>query len=150
MRNILFSLLLLMLSICSLAEEAVRVIHWQKVIGIKHPELQVYVDPATVRQEDDNGVTYGYAAFLFHRSYPVDIKVDGKPYRATSVVRYYIATCDKKHLVASVVDYYFNLNRLIVITDEPLLTVDHSKEQKAAKEMSKDSPLYKTLCPEYI
>ena len=149
MRNILFSLLLLMLSICSLAEEAVRVIHWQKVIGIKHPELVVYFDPATVRQEDDNGITYGYAAFLFHRQYPVEIKVDGKPYIATSVVRYFIANCDK-HMIASVVDYYFNLNRLILITDQPLLVVDHSKDEKAAKEVSKEHPLFKTMCPEYI
>jgi hypothetical protein len=138
-----------MLSICSLAEEAVRVIHWQKMMGIKHPELQVYVDPATVRQEDDNGIRYGYAAVLFHRQYPVDIKVDGKPYTATSVIRYYIASCDK-HMLASVVDYYFNLNRLPVISDQPLLTIDHSSEKKAAQEVSKENPIFKTLCPEYI
>ena len=149
MRNMLFSLLLLMLSICSLAEEAVRVIHWQKMTGIKHPELRIYFDPATVRQEVDEGIKYGYAAVLFHRQYPVDITVDGKSYTATSVVRYYIASCDK-HMLASVVDYYFNLNRLIVITDQPLLTVDHSSEKNAAHEVPKDNPIFKTLCPEYI
>ena len=149
MHKLLLLLALVMLSVTSLAEEAVRTIHWKKVIGLKHPELQIYVDPDTVRQEMDAGIKYGYGAILFHREYPVNIKVDGKPYIATSVVRYYIISCDK-HMMASVVDYYFNLNRLIVITDVPLLTIDHSKEEKAAKEVSKDHPLYKTLCPEYI
>jgi hypothetical protein len=149
MRNLLFSLLLIMLSICSLAEEAVRVIHWQKMIGVKHPEMQIYFDPATVRQEVADGIKYGYGAILFHRKYPVDVKVDGNQYTTTSLVMYYIVSCDK-HLIASVVDYYFDLNRLVVINDEPLLVVDHSKEEKAAKEISKDHPFYKTLCPEYI
>ena len=149
MRNTVFALLLLTLSICSLAEDKARVIHWQKMLGIRHPELVVYFDPATVRKEDDEGVTYAYAAVLFHRQYPVSIKVKGKQYEATSVIRYYIADCDN-HKLASIVDYYFKLNNLPLITDQPLLTVDHSEEKGAAKDIPKNNPIFETLCPEYI
>ena len=149
MRNLLFSLIMLMLSFCSLAEEAVRVIHWQKIIGVKHPEIQIYIDPSTVRQEVKDGVKYGYGAVLFNRKYPVNIVVDEKKYVATALVMYFVVSCDN-HLIASAVDYYFNLNRLVLINDEPLLVVDHTKEEKAAKEISKDHAFYKTMCPEYI
>ncbi len=149
MRNLLLLLLVFMFSLCPSAEETVKVTSWKKIIGWKHPELQIYVDLHSVRQEINDDTSYGTGAVLFHRDYPVIITINDTSYVTTSVVRYYIVSCDKR-LMMSMVDYYYNLNRLVLSTDKPILIIDHSKKAANAKEISKYDPLYKTMCPEYV
>lgn len=150
MRNFILSLLLLMLTIGSPSASAMREIHWQKIMGWKHAEMQIYVDPATVMQKvSDDGVKYGYGAVLFHRQYPVTVTVGGESYVVTSLIQYYIVSCNQQAM-APIRDYYFNLDRLVVMADKPLLSIDNVGDKLKVKEISKNHPLYKTLCPEYI
>jgi hypothetical protein len=149
MHNFTLSLLLLMLSIISTSAGAAREMNWKPIIGWKHAEMQIYVETDTVRQVEKSGIKYGYGMVLFHRQYPVTVQIDGTLHVVTSLVRYYIVSCDQ-HIAAPITDYYFQLDRLVVITDEPLLTIDNSGKKEFAKEISKKDPLYKTLCPEYI
>jgi len=150
MRNFILSLLLLVFSFNSPSAEATKEIHWQKIIGWKHAEMEIYIDPATVTQKiTDSGIKYGYGAVLFHRQYPVTVTIGDKPYVVTSLLQYYLVSCDQ-HAMISIKDYYFNINRLVTVADMPLTAMGNTTLKTVPKEISKNHPLYKTLCPEYI
>lgn len=147
--RILFPLILLLLSVGVLAQQAVRTIKWEKMIGWKHPEVTAYFDVHSIKRDTDDGKDFGYGIILFHRNYPVTINVQGNEAIVTSFARYFIIDCDKA-VIATISDYYFNLGRLPTITDKLVYAVDYSENVPEPKDISKSDPIYKTLCPKYI
>ena len=150
MRKLLFSLFLLLssvgVSVNLSAQDAPRVIKWQKVSNWKIPGIQVYVDVNTVKR-NENDIALG--AFLFYRKTSIDTEVQGKTIQVSSFVRLYAVDC-KKELMLPAADYYFNLPSLPVITDVPIVAIDYSNANDEPKEISKQHPIYKTLCPSYL
>jgi hypothetical protein len=145
----LFLFVLLFLSIGVLAQQELRIIKWQKIVGWKHPEVVAYFDVYSLRRDTSDGRDFGYGMILFHRDYPVEVTVQGNTATATDFARYFIVDCDKA-MIAVVTEYYFNLNHLPLITDKLVYAVDYSEQTPEPKDISKSDPVYKTLCPKYI
>lgn len=147
--RILLPLVLLLLSVGVLAQQGLRSIQWQKMIGWKHPEVTAYFDVLSLKRDTSDGKDFGYGMILFHRDYPVEVTVQGKTAIATDFARYFIIDCDKT-MIAVVAEYYFNLTRLPLITDKLVYAVDYAEQIPEPKDISKSDPIYKTLCPKYI
>ena len=147
--RLLFPLVLLLLSVGVLAQQATRSIKWERMIGWKHSEVEAYYDVKSLKREATDNKEYAYGIILFHRKYPVEVDIQGTKTTVTSFARYFVIDCDKA-IIAPIADYYFNLNRLPTITDKLVSAIDYSGNAPDATEIQKSNPIYKTLCPVYI
>ena len=140
------------LPICVLADDRKqpREIEWKKIAGWKGKNTTAYVDVKSIQTHREDNVDYKMGMILFYRNEPKEINIPGtKPFSANIFASYYIADCDN-YKVATISDFYFNLDRLPLPTDEPFRTFDYSDNVTKVQGVSKDNPLFIELCPSYI
>ena len=127
-----------------------RVIEWKKIIGWKGKNTIAYVDTKSITVHREEDVDYKIGMIMFYRKNPTEVTVPGtEPFSANIFASYYVADCEK-YRVATLQDFYFNLDRLPTATDEPFKTFDYSKHVTKVEDVSKDDPLFAELCPSYI
>jgi hypothetical protein len=127
-----------------------REIEWKKIYGWKGRNTTAYVDTKSVKVHKEDGVDYKMGMILFYRKEPKEVNIPGtKPFEANIFASYYVADCEN-YKVATVTDFYFNLDRLPLPSDKPFKIFDYSDNVTKVEEVSKDDPLFAELCPVYI
>jgi hypothetical protein len=149
MRKTILLFIMMLLSICTLAEDTTREMKWQKSPGWKIPNVEVYVDANTLRHDTEDGKDYSYGVFMFHRLAPVEMILGNRKIKAYSFLRYYIVDCTKAAMLP-ISDYYFDIPKLPVITDTPAYLKDYTDSTREPTSISQSNPIYRTLCPKYI
>lgn len=147
MKKILFGFLLL----CSafVQAEKTRDIQWIKIANWDDIETTVYVDVKSVKHEKDNGGIWGSGIIAYQWYKPTKIDFGQGEKETTALTRYYLVEC-KTNRYVTMVDFYFNVPRLPGVIDKPLGGVEYTSKNQDPLPISPTSPIYKSLCAEFI
>lgn len=149
LKVLLFLVLLFSAGVLS-AEEPMRVATWEKVVGWKHPDIDLYIDLSTVKHHITNDSHESYGMLLFRRHKSVTVDITGGPLLTNSFARYYVVDC-KNNLYAVLADFYFNTQSLPKVSDVPARAFDYSDNKDIdVSNMPKTDLMYKIFCPDYI
>lgn len=150
MRKLLLFFVLLVSFIGVTAQvEAPRSIKWERIHTWKNKTVKAYVDSSSIKLVKDEGDDYSFGMVLFYRDNPVEFDVHTESVTANIFAGYFAANCTDNKL-ATVSEFYFNLNRLPNIMDEPLRAFDYSDDIHEVHGVSKDDPILNALCIKYI
>lgn len=144
-------LLIIMLSAFSVPaqEDIPRSIHWERIYSWKNKTAKAYIDTKSVRTHTENNKEYKIGMILFYRNNSVEISANNEKIVANIFASYYAADCERYKL-ATLSDFYFNLDRLPVSTDQPLVAFDYTDNVQDVVELEKTDPILTALCPTYI
>ena len=143
----LFLFVLLIASISVFSQSQRKIVQWIPLAGWTHPTVKAYIDRESTWHDEESD--YGYGIILLVN--PVAAEIDngfGKKILVKSIARYLVADC-ANGVIAPLKDFYFNGASLPLLTDKPLSAIDYSGKLDI-KPISKKSPIFLALCPNYI
>lgn len=146
----LFVKFLLLVACVSYAQQPIREIKWVKIYDFIHPEFAIYFDIKTMSRTVDEDGDFGVGVIAYHRSNPITIDFGLGKKTVTTLARHYMADC-KHGRITPMEDFYFNnSSRLPGVLDLPVGAVNYESSTAEPTKISKDNPIFKTLCPTYI
>jgi hypothetical protein len=122
---------------------------WKPLIGAKLSGATIFYDEKIEVSETDNKKLV-FAQILFSFNSAQETKtVSNKTVQYRGLVKQIAVACDSAIMV-SVRDFYF-INPMPNKADEPVSGFEYTEDlEKTARNIPKESPVYKTLCPQYI
>jgi len=146
----LFVKLLLLVSCVAYAQQPIREIQWVKIHDLTHPEFTTYFDAKTLNRTVDKDGDFGVGVIAYHRAEPITVDFGLGKKTVTTFARHYMVDC-KHARITPMEDFYFNnANRLPTALDRPVGAVNYESATAEPTKISRDNPVFKTLCPTYI
>lgn len=149
MKALFFLILMFFIVNITLGEEKVRQIKWERVVGLQYQGFNAYVDTHSIRTITHNGEEYKRGIFLFYTPSPAVLDSEN-PIEVTSVARLIVMDCSSG-VFSPVAEFYFDVERLPLITDKPVRAFDYSgNTYQELITIPTSNPVYKTLCSKYL
>lgn len=145
----LFLYLILLISASSFAADLLspKPIKWVPVIGYKDQGTRGFYDKNSVNEIKDSNSRVVFGNILVVSDKVVIGRYRGKVYQAKSMVRIIMVNCTNNY-VTPIFDLYYD-KEFPTNEDVPVHSTDYGNINEIVP-LSKTSPLYYTLCPNYI
>jgi hypothetical protein len=122
-------------------------IDWQPVVGYTSPGSRGYYDRNSIHEIKDADSRTVFANILVVSDNIVEGRAGPKIYKAKSLVRIIMISCTNEYIIP-VFDLYYSVD-FPLNTDTPVHAIDYGSSLIPVL-VNKKSPLYYTLCPNYI